>query len=145
MSTELIDRIQTDTRGALKRGERESVSTLRMLTSALQQDQKLGAGDGVAVLGRERKKRIEAAEAYEKAGRSEQAAGERAEAELISTYLPAQLSDAELAEIVDAAIERTGASSPQEMGKVMGPVMAQVKGNADGSRVSAMVRERLGA
>ncbi|MGI8728216.1 MAG: GatB/YqeY domain-containing protein [Solirubrobacterales bacterium] len=145
MSTELIDRIQTDTKAALKAGERESVSTLRMLTSALQQDQKLGEGDGVAVLQRERKKRIEAAEAYEKAGRDEQAAGERAEAELISTYLPAQLSDAELAEIVDAAVERTGASSQREMGKVMGAVMGQVKGNADGNRVSAMVRERLGA
>lgn len=145
MSTELIDRIQTDTRAALKRGERESVSTLRMLTSALQQDQKLGDGDGVAVLQKERKKRIEAAEAYEKAGRDEQAARERAEAELISTYLPAQLSDAELAEIVDAAIERTGASGPSDLGKVMGPVMGQVKGNADGNRVSAIVRDRLGA
>jgi uncharacterized protein YqeY len=129
----------------MKAGERDRVNTLRMIASSLQQDEKEGEGDPVAVLQRERKKRVEAADAFAEAGRAEQAEAERSEAAMIEDYLPAQLSDEELAAIVDGAIERTGAESPRDMGKVMGPVMGEVKGRADGKRVSAAVRERLGA
>jgi uncharacterized protein YqeY len=145
MSDSILGRIQDDTRTAMKAGERNRVGTLRMLASSLQQDEKEGDGDAVAVLQRERKKRIEAAEAFESGGRSEQAEAERAEAALIDGYLPEQVSDEELEGIVAAAIESTGAADVKEMGKVIGIVMPQVKGRADGKRVSTMVRERLGA
>ncbi len=145
MSESILERVQADTRTAMKAGERDRVKTLRMIASSLQQDEKLGDGDAVAVLQRERKKRLEAAEAYSDAGRAEQADAERSEAELIDGYLPEQISDEELIAIVEQAIERTGAESQRDMGKVMGPVMGQVKGRADGKRVSAAVRERLGS
>jgi uncharacterized protein YqeY len=145
MSDSILERVQADTREAMKAGERERVSTLRMITSSLQQDEKLGDGDAVAVLQRERKKRVEAAEAFSGAGRDEQAAAERSEAELISGYLPEQISDEELGALVGKAIEQTGAASPKDMGKVIGMVMSQVEGRADGKRVSSTVRERLGA
>ena len=145
MSDSILERIQDDTRAALKAGERDRVGTLRMLASSLQQNEKEGDGDAVAVLQRERKKRIEAAEAFESGGRTEQAEAERAEATLIDAYLPEQVSDEELQAIVAAAIESTGAADVKEMGKVIGIVMPQVKGRADGKRVSTMVRERLGA
>ncbi|HWO48670.1 MAG TPA: GatB/YqeY domain-containing protein [Solirubrobacterales bacterium] len=145
MSDEILERVQADTRTAMKAGERDRVGTLRMLASSLQQDEKEGKGDAVAVLQRERKKRIEAADAFESGGRSEQAAAERDEATLIESYLPEQISDEELERIVVAAVESTGATDVKEMGKVIGVVMPQVKGRADGKRVSTMVRERLGA
>lgn len=145
MSEPILERVREDTRTAMKAGERERVGMLRMLASALQQDEKEGEGDAIAVLQRERKKRVEAAEAFESGGRDDRAAAERSEAELIESYLPEQVSDAELAELVDAAIEATGADSAKEMGRVIGVVMAEVKGRADGKRVSTMVRERLGA
>jgi uncharacterized protein YqeY len=129
----------------MKAGERERVGTLRMLASALQQDEKEGKCDAIAVLQRERKKRVEAAEAFESGGRADRAAAERSEAELIESYLPEQVSDVELAELVDAAVASTRADSAKEMGRVIGAVMAEVKGRADGKRVSTMVRERLGA
>jgi len=144
MSDEILERVQADTRTAMKAGERDRVGTLRMLASSLQQDEKEGKGDAVAVLQRERKKRIEAADAFESGGRSEQAAAERDEATLIESYLPEQISDEELERIVVAAVESTGATDVKEMGKVIGVVMPQVKGRADGKRVSTMVRERLG-
>ncbi|GIK77188.1 MAG: hypothetical protein EDQ89_01635 [Acidobacteria bacterium] len=145
MSDSILERVREDTKAAMKAGERERVGTLRMLANALQQDEKEGDGDAIAVLQRERKKRIEAADAFESGDRSDRAAAERSEAELIEAYLPEQVSDAELAELVDAAVESTGAGSAREMGRVIGLVMAEVKGRADGKRVSTMVRERLGA
>jgi len=145
MSESILERVREDTKVAMKAGERERVGMLRMLANALQQDEKEGGGDAIAVLQRERKKRVEAAEAFESGGRGDRAATERSEAELIETYLPEQVSDAELAELVDAAVESTGAASAKEMGRVIGAVMAEVKGRADGKRVSTMVRERLGA
>lgn len=145
MSESILERIQGDTREAMKAGHKDRVSTLRMITSALQQDEKEGEGDAVAVLQRERKKRLEAASAYTDGGRAEQAEAERSEAETIAAYLPEQISDDELARVVDDAIAATGAASPADMGKVMGAVMPSVKGRADGNRVSASVRERLGS
>src|SRR4249919_1109264 len=129
----------------MKAGERERASALRMVVDALQQDAKLGDGDEVAVLQRERKKRLEAADAYHEAGRTEQAAAENLEAELIEGYLPQQLSDEELAELVAAAVEETGASEQKQMGQVMSALMPKVGGRADGKRVSAAVREKLGS
>lgn len=141
----MLEQIQADTREAMKRGDKDRVGTLRMLASALQLDLKEGGGDELAVLGRERKKRLEAADAYTEAGRAEAAEDERAEAELIAAYLPAQISDQELAAIVDEAVAGSDASSIKDMGRVMGAVMPKVKGRADGNRVSAAVREKLQA
>lgn len=145
MAESILERIQADTKTAMKAGQKERVMTLRMIVNSLQLDEKEGTGDAVAVLQRERKKRVEAADAFHGAGRDDQATVERGEAELITEYLPKQLSDDELGAIVADAVEKTGASSPQEMGKVIGMVMGQVKGKADGKRVSSAVRERLGA
>ncbi len=128
----------------MKARDRERAAALRLIVDVLQQDAKLGKGDEVAVLQRERKKRVEAAEAYEQAGRAEQASAERFEAELIEAYLPQQLSDEELARLVEAAITETGASEQRQMGQVMSALMPKVGGRADGKRVSAAVREKLG-
>lgn len=141
----VLEQVQADVRIAMKAGERERAAALRMIVDSLQQDAKLGKGDEIAVLQRERKKRVEAADAYAEAGRDEQAGAERLEAELIEAYLPRQLSDAELAELVDAAVSETGASEQKQMGQVMSALMPKLGGRADGKRVSAAVRERLGA
>jgi uncharacterized protein len=141
----VLEQAQADVRVAMKARDRERAAALRLIVDVLQQDAKLGKGDEVAVLQRERKKRVEAAEAYEGAGRAEQAAAERFEAELIEAYLPAQLSDEELAQLVDAAVAETGAGEQRQMGQVMSAVMPKVAGRADGKRVSAAVRQRLGS
>ena len=127
----------------MKAGERERVAALRMVADALQKDLKQGGEDEIAVLRRERKRRLEAAEAYREGGSDDRAAAEEAEAREIERYLPAEISDDELAAAVDAAIAEAGASSPGDMGKVMGAVMPKLGGRADGKRVSAAVRERL--
>jgi uncharacterized protein YqeY len=129
----------------MKEGERERVGALRLVLSELQKAAKEGGDDELAVLRRERKRRLDAAEQFRGAGRDELAAQEEGEAELIAAYLPAELSDDELRGLVDAAIAETGASSPKEMGQVMKAVMGPVGGRADGKRVSAAVREALGA
>ena len=129
----------------MKARDRDRASALRMVVDVLQKDAKLGSGDEVAVLQRERKKRVEAAEAYEGAGREEQAAAERFEAGLIEAYLPQQLDDAELEAIVDSAVAETGATEQRQMGQVMSAVMPKVGGRADGKRVSAAVRKKLGS
>jgi uncharacterized protein len=139
----ILDQVQADTREAMKAGERERVAALRLVADALQKDIKGGGGDEVAVLRRERKRRLEAAEAYREGGSGERAEAEETEAREIERYLPAELPDHELAGLVDAAIAESGASGPGEAGKVMGVVMPKVGGRADGKRVSAMVRERL--
>jgi uncharacterized protein YqeY len=141
----VLEQVQADVRTAMKAGEKDRAGALRMIVDALQKDAKLGDGDEVAVLQRERKKRVEAADAYKDAGRSEQAAAEDFEAELIEGYLPQQLSDEELGELVGAAVEETGATEQRQMGDVMKALMPKVGGRADGKRVSAAVRERLGS
>lgn len=128
----------------MKAGERELVGALRMVSNALQQEHKEGKGDEIAVLRRERKRRLEAAQAYRDGGSEERAASEEEEARVIERYLPAELSDEQLGELVDAAIAEAGASEPSEMGRVMGLVMPKVDGRADGKRVSGAVRKRLG-
>jgi len=141
----VLEQVQADVRTAMKAGDRDRAGALRMIVDALQKDAKMGEGDEVAVLQRERKKRLEAAEAYHEAGRTEQAKGENFEAELIEDYLPKQLSDEELGELVDAAVAETGASEQKQMGQVMSALMPKLGGRADGKRVSTAVRERLGA
>jgi uncharacterized protein YqeY len=139
----ISERIRDDAQAALKEGDRRRAAALRMIQDVLQQEVKLGKGDETAALQRERKKRLEAAEAYEEAGREEQAADELFEAELITAYLPEQLSDEELAALVDDAIAETGAEGPSDMGKVMGLLKERAAGKADGKRLSTAVRERL--
>ena len=142
----LLERVQADTTAALKAGERDRVGALRLIVSELQKAHKDAAGseaDEVAVLQRERKRRLESAGAYRDAGRDDLAAGEEREAELIGEYLPEQMSDDELAAIVGDAVAETGAASPKEIGRVMSMVMPRVQGRADGKRVSALVREKL--
>jgi uncharacterized protein len=141
----VVEQVRADVRTAMKAGERERASALRMIVDSLQQDAKLGKGDEIAVLQRERKKRLEAAQAYRDAGRPEQAEAESAEAEMIAAYLPEQLGDEELDALVGAAIDETGATEMKQMGQVMSALMPRVEGRADGKRVSAAVRERLGS
>jgi uncharacterized protein YqeY len=141
----VTEQVRDDAREAMKAGDRRRSSALRMIQDVLQQDAKLGKGDEIAVLQRERKKRLEAAEAYAEAGRGEQAESESFEAELIAAYLPAQLSDEELDQMVTEAIEATGAEGPKQMGQVMGALKEKVAGRADGKRVSTAVKEQLAA
>ncbi|MBJ7328659.1 MAG: GatB/YqeY domain-containing protein [Solirubrobacteraceae bacterium] len=141
----LADTVKTDLTAAMKAGESERVGALRLVLSELQKAAKDGSDDELAVLRRERKRRVEAAEAFRKGDRPELAAQEESEAELISAYLPAELGDDELKAIVEAAVAESGASSPKDMGQVMKAAMPKVGGRADGKRVSAIVREVLGA
>ena len=127
----------------MKAGERERVGQLRMLADALQKDLKDGGGDEIAVLRRERKRRLEAAEAFRGGGSGDRADAEEAEAREIERYLPAEMSDDELARLVDEAVSSSGAAGPGDMGKVMGALMPKVDGRAEGKRVSAAVRSRL--
>jgi len=141
----ILERVQADTREAMKAGDRDRVGALRMVANSLQQEAKSGEGDEVAALRRERKRRLEAAEAYRDGGSVDRAEAEESEAKLIEEYLPAEIPDEELGRLVAAAVEKSGADGPQDMGKVMGLVMPKVDGRADGKRVSDAVRERLGA
>jgi uncharacterized protein len=141
----LLEQLQHDVKDAMKAREKERVHALRLIVSELQKAAKENGADGVEVLQRERKRRLEAAEAYRDGGRAELAEAEEREAEIISSYMPAQLSDEDLGAIVGDAVAESGASSPKEMGKVMALVMPQVKGRADGKRVSAAVKEKLTA
>lgn len=145
MVVSILEQVQADTREAMKAGERDRVGALRMVANALQQEAKVGRGDEVGALRRERKRRLEAAQAYRDGGSVDRAVTEESEAELIAGYLPPELPDEELDELVAAAVEEAGAAGPGDMGKVMGVVMSRVDGRADGKRVSAAVRERLGA
>lgn len=139
----ILDQIKTDLQGAMRAGEKERVGALRLVLSELQKAAKEGSDDELAVLRRERKRRLEAARAYREAGREDLAAGEEAEGELIGGYLPAELSEAELESIVAQAVRDSGAQSAKDMGQAMKQAMAVVDGRADGKRVSGLVRASL--
>jgi len=141
----LVDTVKQDLVSAMRAGEKDRVGALRLVLSELQKAAKEGNADELAVLRRERKRRLESASAFRKGDRPELADAEEAEAKLIEAYLPAELPDAELRAIVAEAIGRIGASSPKDMGQVMKATMGEVEGRADGKRVSALVREALGA
>jgi hypothetical protein len=139
----IVDQIKTDLKGAMRAGEKERVGALRLVLSELQKAAKEGSDDELAVLRRERKRRLEAARAYREAGRDDLAAGEEAEGGLIGGYLPAELSEAELESIVAQAVRDSGAQSVKDMGQAMKQAMAVVDGRADGKRVSGLVRASL--
>ena len=150
----LKDRLRSDLTTAMKSRDEVRSSTLRMLLTAItnaevagKQQVELSDDQIVGVLSTEAKKRREAATAFEDAGRAEMAQKERAELDVLVGYLPEQLGDDEIADIVSAAIEQTGAAGEgmRAMGKVMGVVQPQVKGRADGGAVAAEVRRQLGA
>jgi uncharacterized protein YqeY len=159
MSVEIAERIKSDVAAAMKAGDKERVGALRLVLSELQKAEKeagrahaAGSGeaggrggsyDELAVLRRERKRRRESEQAYREAGRDDLATAEAAEAEIIDAYLPAELSDEELAALVRAAIEETGAESPRDMGKAIKSVMEKAGGRADGRRVSEQVKAAL--
>lgn len=134
----------------MRQRDQVRVRTIRMALTAITNEEVSGSAardlsndEIVKVLTREAKKRREAADAFDGAGREDQAAAERAEGEVLATYLPAQLSDEELTKIIDDAITSTGASEVRAMGQVMKVVTPQIAGRADGSRVAAEVRRRL--
>jgi len=140
---QIAERIKSDVASAMKAGERDRVTALRLVLSELQKAEKDGDTDEMAVLRRERKRRREAAEAYRDASRQDLAEGEEFEAGIIEAYLPAELSDAELDGLVQAAVAETGAESQRDMGRVIKHVMAAAGGRADGRRVSTKVKEAL--
>ncbi|MDT0308480.1 GatB/YqeY domain-containing protein [Streptomyces sp. DSM 44917] len=152
-SKSLKSRLQGDLSTAIKARDELTSATLRMTLAAVtteevagKQARELSDDEVVKVIGREAKKRREAAEAFEKGGRPEQAARERAEGEVLAAYLPAQLSDAELDELVAAAVAQAraeGAEGPRAMGAVMKLVNPRVAGRAEGGRVAAAVKRAL--
>jgi len=139
------EQIRLDVKEAMRAGEKERLGALRMLLSELQKDAKEGPGDEQAVLRRERKRRLESAGAFREAGRDELAAHEDFEAQMIAAYLPAELGDEELDELVRQAVADSGASSQKDMGTAMRAAMQAVDGRADGKRVSGIVKAALGA
>jgi uncharacterized protein YqeY len=148
----LETRLHDDLTTAIRARDEVSSATLRMALTAVKNEavsgteaRELSDADVVLVLGREAKKRRESATAYDDAHRPELAARERAELVVLETYLPAQLDDAELAELVAAAVAETGADSPKQMGAVMKVLTPRIAGRADGGRVAAAVRSALGA
>ena len=130
---------------AMKARQADRVGALRLLLSELQKAVKEGSSDELAVLRRERKRRLEAAAQFRDGDRPELAEREESEAKLIDEYLPAELDDSELDTLVKNAIAETNAAGPQDMGKVMKALMAKAEGRADGKRASARVREALSA
>jgi uncharacterized protein len=140
----VTEQLRSDITGAMKAGEKGRVGALRLVLSELQKAEKEGGDDELTVLRRERKRRLDAAAQFRDGGRPELADQEESEAELISGYLPAELTDEELDRMIAAAIAETGASSARDMGQVMKAVIAASGGRADGRRASARVREALG-
>ena len=143
VQVQIAEQIRADVNSAMKAGDRDRASALRLVLSELQKDAKEGKGDELAVLRRERKRRRESETAYRDAGRDDLAATEAYEADAIEAYLPAELSDEELDGLVSAAIQETGAESPRDMGRAIQHVMSAAGGRADGKRVSGKVKEAL--
>ncbi|HZR92832.1 MAG TPA: GatB/YqeY domain-containing protein [Gaiellaceae bacterium] len=144
----LIVRIEAELKEAMKERDAPRRDALRLILNALRSAEKeiqreLHEEEELQVLQRERKRRLEAIEAYRAAGRDEQAAREEDELEVLERFMPAPLSDEELEQIVDDAIAENGATSLRDLGRVMADVMPQVAGRADGSYVSQIVREKL--
>jgi uncharacterized protein len=147
----LKDRLNSDLRGAMKGRDELTTSTLRMALAAVRtaevsgtRARELSDEEVTAVLTKEAKKRREAANAFAGAGRSDQAARENAEGEILDRYLPQQLSDAEIAEVVAGALAAGGFSGKAQMGPAMKAAQAAVAGRAEGGRVAAEVRKQLG-
>jgi uncharacterized protein len=149
---DLKERLRADLNDAMRARDQVRMRTLRMALTSITNEEVSGAAardltddEVLKVLTREAKKRREAAEAFSAAGRADQADAERAEGEVLATYLPAQLGDEDLAALVSAAIAETGAAGPNGMGQVMKAVTPRIAGRAEGARVAAEVRRQLGA
>jgi uncharacterized protein YqeY len=144
----LIERIEGELTTAMRARDRERTETLRLTLSSLRSAEKevqrpLKDDEELHVLQRERKRRLEAAEAFREGGREEQAAKEERELAVIQEFMPEPIGEEELEHIIDDAIAETGATSLRDLGRVMADVMPQVAGRADGSAVSQLVREKL--
>jgi len=144
----LIARLEGELKQAMVAREQERRDALRLILSSLRSAEKelqrpLHDDEELQVLQRERKRRLEAAEAFRNAGREEQALSEERELAVLEEFMPAPLSEEELEEIIDDAIAEVGATSMRDLGRVMADVMPQVSGSADGSEVSQLVREKL--
>jgi uncharacterized protein len=144
----LIAEIKVQLEDAMREGDAPRRDTLRLILSSLQSAEKelqrpLAEDEELQVLQRERKKRLEAAEAFRSAGRDEQADKEEDELDVLEEFMPEPMSEDELEEIVDDVIAEVGATSMRDIGRVMADVMPQVAGRADGSAVSQIVREKL--
>jgi uncharacterized protein len=144
----LIAKLEGELEQAMKDRDTQRRDALRLILSSLRSAEKelqrpLHDEEELQVLQRERKKRVEAADAFRAAGREEQADAEEAELEVLEEFMPEPLSEEELEEIVDDAIAETGATSLRDLGRVMADVMPQIAGRADGSAVSQLVREKL--
>jgi uncharacterized protein len=144
----LIERIDSELKDAMRARDAERRDTLRLILSSLKGAEKelqrpLSEEEELQVLQRERKKRVEAAEAFRSGGREEQASSEERELAVLEEFMPEPLSEEELEEIVDDVIAEVGATSMRDLGRVMADVMPQVSGRADGSVVSQLVREKL--
>ena len=143
MQVQIAEQIRADVTTAMKAGDRDRVSALRLVLSELQKAAKDGDGDELAVLRRERKRRRESELAFRNAGRSELADGEAYEATTIEAYMPAELSDEELDALVARAIAETGAEGPRDMGKAIKHVLEASGGRVDGKRVSGKLKQAL--
>jgi uncharacterized protein YqeY len=144
----LIARLEDELKQAMVARDADRRDALRLILSSLRSAEKelqrpLHDDEELQVLQRERKRRVEAAEAFRAAGRDEQAEGEQQELAVLEEFMPAPLSEDELEEIIDDAIAEVGATSMRDLGRVMADVMPQVSGRADGSVVSQLVREKL--
>ena len=149
MVMSLKDQIKAQTTAAMKSGDKVAVGSLRMLSAAITNREKdvrheLSDDEVREIAGKELKKRTESIEAFDAAGRTELADKERAERAVMEPYAPAQLDDAVVTELIEEAFATTGASGPQDMGKVMGFIMGKAKGQVDGAEVQRIVKERLG-
>ncbi|MCW2972521.1 MAG: hypothetical protein JWN72_794 [Thermoleophilia bacterium] len=148
--TSLLEQLQSDVKEAMKARDSDRVQTLRLFVNAIQVEAKtkqrdLDGSEEIAVLQRERKKRIEAAEAFDAGDAADRAAEERRQAELLDTYLPEQLTPEELQNLVTNAIAEAGAESPKDMGAVMKVLVPKVAGRADGKALSGAVQQALRA
>lgn len=144
----LVEKINEDTKDALKAGDQLRLSTLRMLSSELKNKKielkkDLSEEEVFSLISKEAKKRIDTAKTFTDAGRTDLALKEQAEAKILESYLPAQLSDEELGVLVDEAIAQAQAATKADMGKVMGSLKEKVAGRADGARVAQMVQSKL--
>jgi uncharacterized protein YqeY len=146
----LKEKLQSDLTQSMRDRDELRSGTIRMVLTAIKNEEvsgkearELSDAEVITVLSREAKKRREAAEAFEQAGAKERADIEKAEGEIIATYLPAQLSESEIKDLITAAIAETGASGPQQMGLVMKSIQTKIAGRADGGLVSSLVKAAL--
>jgi uncharacterized protein YqeY len=146
----LKEKLQNDLTAAMRARDEVRSSTIRMILTAIKNEEvsgkearELSDAEVITVLSREAKKRREAAEAFEQAGAADRATNEKAEGVIIAEYLPAQLSESEIKEMIAAAISETGATGPQQMGLVMKSIQPKIAGRADGGLVSSLVKAAL--